>query len=243
MMSGVIAGVLAREHPAGPAESGQHFVGNHQHAVRDRTAAARRPEIPRGQRSCRRRPAASARRARAATSSSLARARACFAEVASRQSIWQRRRVEAQRTAVAVRRVRAIDVEQHRRERPREHRVLAGRHRADRVAVIGVMQRDERLGDGWPWLLQYCTRQLHRHFDRRRAVVRVEDAGQPARQDADEPLGEFDGRAGACSRRRSTCSSPRACAASASFSRGCEWPWMFTHHDEVPSSSRRPSSV
>ncbi len=52
--------------------------------------------------------------------------------------------LEAERTAVAVRRVRADDVEQHRRERPREDRVLAGRHRADGVAVIGVVQRDER---------------------------------------------------------------------------------------------------
>ena len=137
-------GVLARKHPAGAAESGEHFVGDEQHAeaIAEPAHAGekfRRPDDhPAGALQHRlddapRRPLASCQRTPASASR-------------SRQAIdLAGRALEAERAPIAVRRVRAHDLEQQRRERARENRILAHRHRADRVAVIRVVQRDEGL--------------------------------------------------------------------------------------------------
>ena len=53
--------------------------------------------------------------------------------------------------------MRASDREQHRRERAREDRIFAGRHRAHGVPVIGVVQRDERRAGRLAGLRQYWS--------------------------------------------------------------------------------------
>ncbi len=104
------------------------------------------------------------------------------------------RAFETQRTPIAVRRFDPNRLEQHRRERLREDRGFTGGHRADGVAVIGVMQGDEpvtlRLSEVPPIL----QRQLERDLNGCRAVVGIEHPGQPFRQDADETLGQFNSR-------------------------------------------------
>ena len=121
----------------------------------DRTGAARRPGTPPARRSCRPRPAASARRCTPATVVLPLLERAVARDrPGSRSAHVARSRPSG--TTIAVRRVGARDGKQHRRERPREQRILARRHRADRVAVIRVVQRDEGAATVSPRLRQYC---------------------------------------------------------------------------------------
>ena len=65
------------------------------------------------------------------------------------------------------------------------------RHGADRIAVVGVVERDERPALGLAPVQPVLPGQLERHFHRRRAVVRVEDAREPRRQQRHQPLGQL----------------------------------------------------
>ncbi len=145
------AGVLAGEHASGAAEAGQDFVGDHQRAEPVAQAPDAGQRTPPARRSCRRRPAASARRSRPPPY------RACCCSV--RFEI-----VQAVDLAPVARRGRAGSDSNtaHARattgnssglKRAREHRLRAHRHRADGVAVIRVMQRDEHAALRLPQVL------------------------------------------------------------------------------------------
>ena len=66
--------------------------------------------------------------------------------------------------------------------------------RADRVAVVGVAQRDEAAALGPAAVAPVLKGHLQRDLRRGRAVVGVEDAAQAGRRDLDEPLRELDRR-------------------------------------------------
>ena len=100
----------------------------------------------------------------------------------------------AQQVILELRRIHAIDGEEQRRERLREHRRVAHRHRADGVAVIRVTKRDDAPPLGIAPVLPVLQGHLHGDFDGRRSVVGIEDSRQPGRKNADEPFGEFDRR-------------------------------------------------
>ena len=85
-------------------------------------------------------------------------------------------RVEQQR---AVHRVEQVDA--------------ADRHRADRVPVVGVAQRDEAGALGLAALLPVLERHLQRDLGGGGAAVGVEAAGEPGRRERGEALGELDG--------------------------------------------------
>jgi hypothetical protein len=88
-----------------------------------------------------------------------------------------------------------MGLEQQLAERRVEEVDPADRHRADRVAVVGVAQADElgplRLAAQLPVLVGHLDRDLGRG----RAVVGVEHPLQPGRSDRDEPRRQL-GRAG-----------------------------------------------
>ena len=90
---------------------------------------------------------------------------------------------------------RAVRLEQQRAEGRVEELHAADRDRADRVAVVGVLEADER---GPPHVLAAAVlpvleRHLQRDLDGGRARVRVEDAAEPGGRDLDQPRGELGG--------------------------------------------------
>jgi hypothetical protein len=70
----------------------------------------------------------------------------------------------------------------------------ADRDRADRVAVVGLVQVDEGGAAGVlpPALLLVLEGHLQRDLDRGRARLRVEDAAQALRGEVDEAIGQLD---------------------------------------------------
>ena len=98
---------------------------------------------------------------------------------------------EADRAVRAIRRVGA----QHRNapgiERRGEGRIVAHGHRAGRVAVIRVFQRDNAALLGTPAIVPILQRQFQRHFDGGRAVVRKKDVTQRRRHDFAQPRGKL----------------------------------------------------
>jgi hypothetical protein len=80
-----------------------------------------------------------------------------------------------------------------------ERRIVAHGHRAHRIAVVGMVQRDDAVACA-PLIAPVLHRQLHGDLDGRRPVVRVEDAREPPWQDPEQPLGEVNSRLvrGAC---------------------------------------------
>ena len=103
------------------------------------------------------------------------------------------RLVEAVRV---VERGRAHDGEAQRVEHVGAEAVVADRERADRVAVVGAAEREERRAAGDAAVVPVLERDLERLLDRRRAVARVEevrivdghDAGQRLRQLDHDPV-------------------------------------------------------
>ena len=102
----------------------------------------------------------------------------------------------ARRQAIQVGGRQPDDFEQQRLEHGMKPGHAADADAAQRVAVIGAIQRDVqgfaavRLAALPPVL----KRHLQRHFHRRGAVVGKEDVPQPGRRDIDQPLGQGDGR-------------------------------------------------
>ena len=200
---------------------------------------------PPARRSCRPRPAASARRARPPPSLRSSRSSVLLEVAQAVDAAASRGRGRAD-SGSSTARARAIDVETAAARTARVNTESSlDRHRADRVAVIGVVQRHERAGAAAaPRLRQYWHGQLQRDFDGRGSVVGIEHARQAGAAAARRSRSARS--TAGCVRAAGEDRRARAVAAwsaSASFSRGCEWPWMFTHHDEMPSSMRRPSSV
>ena len=190
MMSGVTDGVFAREHPAGPSESGEDFVRNHQHAV----AVAQLPDAVEKLARPHDHPArALEHRLDEHRGDLVAAGLQPGLEVAEAVDS-ARLAPEVHRAAVAVRRVHAVDGEEQGGKRLREDRVFAHRHRADGVAVIRVVERDDPLSRRLALVAPVLHGELHRDFDRRRSVVRVEDAREPGGQHADEPFRQIDRR-------------------------------------------------
>ena len=189
-MSGAIDGVLAREHPAGAAESGEHFVGDEQRPVSIAEPSRARQKLARPDDH-----AAGRLQHRLDEDGGDAVAVALERRFEAAQAVdLAARPLETERAAIAVGRIGAGHPKQQRRERAREDRILADRHRADRVAVIRVVQRDERAPLGLTEVAPVLVRELQRDFDGRRSVVGVEDARQAGRQDLEEALREVDGR-------------------------------------------------
>ena len=101
--------------------------------------------------------------------------------------------------ALHVGRVARLGLQRVEQERP-VHRVEevdpADRHRADRVAVVGLAQRHEAGAPavGAALLLPVLERHLQRDLDGGGAAVRVEDARQARRRQLHQAAGELDGR-------------------------------------------------
>jgi hypothetical protein len=98
---------------------------------------------------------------------------------------------------VGVPRLDPVRFEEQRLEGGVEERHAADRDRADRVAVVGALEADER---GLPDVLSAAVppvleRHLQRDLHRGRARVRVEDPVQPRRGDPDKPPRELGGAA------------------------------------------------
>ncbi len=85
---------------------------------------------------------------------------------------------------------------QHREAQRVEHvgaeAVVADRQRADRVAVVGAAEREERRAPGRAAVVPVLERDLERLLDRRRAVARVEEVRVVDGHDARQRLRELD---------------------------------------------------
>ena len=90
---------------------------------------------------------------------------------------------------------RPVGLEQQRAEGRVEEVDAADRDRADRVAVVGVLEADERAPAHVlaAALLPVLERHLQRDLDRGRAGVRVEDPVQPRRGELDQARGQLGG--------------------------------------------------
>ena len=91
---------------------------------------------------------------------------------------------------VAVRRRDAPGGEQDRAERGPERLHPAHAHAPRGVPVVPALEAHEAGLFRQPRVAPVLERHLERHLDRRGAVVREEDPGQPLRGDGDEPLGQ-----------------------------------------------------
>src|SRR6185437_2328272 len=80
------------------------------------------------------------------------------------------------------------------RVRPAEKLDPAEARRAERVAVVSAVERDEAALLRCPALFPALERHLDRDLDRAGAVVRVEYMIEAGRRDGDQLLGEPDGR-------------------------------------------------
>ncbi len=97
------------------------------------------------------------------------------------------------RRRVVFRRIReAHDLEQVRVEWSGERAARAHAHGAERIAVIGVLEGDDEAA-ALATVAPVLQRHLERDFNGRGAIIRVEDARQSLRRDANEFPGERDG--------------------------------------------------
>ena len=85
---------------------------------------------------------------------------------------------EADRAVRAVGRMRAQDRNSQGIERRGEWRIVAHRHRAHRIAVVGVFERDDFLFPRPSAILPILQGQLQRDFHRGRAVIREKNVAQ-----------------------------------------------------------------
>ncbi len=160
--------MLAGEHPARAPESGEDFIGDHQYTVAVAQLADARHEF--------RRPHDHAARGLQHGFDQYRRHRAALFGEPCRQVLQA---------------VDAHDRKQQRRERACEDGVLAGRHRAHGVAVIGVPERHQRGAPRFSAIAPVLHGHLDGRFHRGRAVVGIEDARESGRNHLDQTLGQF----------------------------------------------------
>ena len=192
--------LLAREQRAGAAEAGHHFVGDEKHVVRVADALHLGAASSASYISMPPAPRISGSQMNAATSP-------------LRQALIKS--VERRLLAARLRKRNAADVKQQRLISGVEHAARARRHRADRVAVIGVLQREDacaRLADVAP----KAERHLERDFDGRRAAIRKENVREARRRELRSAPAPALRPARASSRQRSP---GRACAACSRIAR------------------------
>ena len=133
-------------------------------------------------------------------------------------------------------------VEQLVGERIGEQSARADAHRAERVAVVRVLERDDRAAAARRGSASTAARsspRLRPPSSRRRR--RRRDSGRAARASTSAAASRA---AGSCVKpAKITCSSVRACSAMAAAISGWAWPWSVTHHDEIASKISRPVDV
>ena len=86
------------------------------------------------------------------------------------------------------------ELAQQLRESAVEDRIAAGRHRAEGVAMVSVVEPDEDAAPLFAALAPLLDGHLHRDLDRGRAVVGVEDPRQAGGGESDELGGQAGGR-------------------------------------------------
>ena len=122
-------------------------------------------------------------------------------------------------SAAGVARRARDGVEQQRPVERVEQVDAADRHRADRVAVVGVLEAHEARARGprVGGLLPVLERHLERDLDRRRAAVGVEDAASSAgrRRASHQAPGQLLGAAGATSPSIVVCATRSSCSRTA----------------------------
>ena len=90
--------------------------------------------------------------------------------------------------------MRTVDRKEQRLECPSKYGLFAWRHRANSIAMVGMMKRDEFLPSRISPVLPVLIRHLHGDLDGGGSIVGIENPPQTCGEHSQQPFRQLNGR-------------------------------------------------